>query len=65
MLHIILQCIFGRDFLSPHDTIVLGIENYPNASMSSCRDDLAQLLHYIPLKSEVQKYIGLRINFCL
>ena len=27
------QCIFGRDFLSPHTTIVSGIKNYLSASM--------------------------------
>ena len=31
-------------FSIPHTTKVLGIENYPSASMSSCFDDLAQLL---------------------
>ena len=30
------QCIFGRDFLSPRTTMVLGIENYPSACMSCC-----------------------------
>ena len=29
MLCIVLQCIFGRDFLSPRTTIVSGIKNYP------------------------------------
>ena len=42
-LRIALQCIFGRDFLSPRATIVLGIETYPSASMSCCYDDLALL----------------------
>ena len=35
---------FRRDFLSPHPTKVLGMENYLSASMSCCSDDLAQLL---------------------
>ena len=35
---------FGHDFLSPHTTIVLGVENYPSSSMSCCFDDLAHLL---------------------
>ena len=35
-LHIVLQCIFGCDFLSPRITEVLGIENHRSASMSSC-----------------------------
>ena len=43
------QCLFGRDFLSPHTTIVLGIENYPSASMSCCSDDLALLLPRLDL----------------
>ena len=29
-----LQRIFGRDFLSLHTTIFLGIKNYPSARMS-------------------------------
>ena len=43
------QCIFGRDFLSPCTTIVLGIENYPSACMSCCSDDLAMLLPRLAL----------------
>ena len=43
-LRVVLRCIFGRDFLSPHTTIGSGIKNYPCASMSCCSDDLAQLL---------------------
>ena len=43
-LRVVLQCIFGRDFLSPHTTIVSGIENYSSPSMACCSDDLAQLL---------------------
>ena len=42
------SCIFGLDFLSPHTTKVLDIENYPN-TMSCCSDDLAQLLPYLDL----------------
>ena len=38
---VVLQCIFGRDFLSPRATIVLGIETDP---VSCCSDDLALLL---------------------
>ena len=38
-LRVVLQCIFGCDFLSPCTTKVSSIENYP-----SCSDDLAQLL---------------------
>ena len=34
---------FGRDFLSLRTTIFSGIKNHPNASMSCCSDDLAQL----------------------
>ena len=44
-----LQCIFGRDFLSPHTTIASGVENYPSASMSRCSDDLALLLPHLDL----------------
>ena len=40
------QCLFGRDFLSPRTTIVLGIENYPSAC---CSDDLALLLPRLDL----------------
>ena len=43
-LRVVLQCIFGRDFLSPRTTVASGVENYPSASMSCCSDDLAQLL---------------------
>ena len=43
-LRVVLQFIFGREFLSPHTTIVSGIENYPSPSMSCWSDDLAQLL---------------------
>ena len=43
-LRVVLQCIFGRDFLSPRTTIASGVENYPSPSMSCCPDDLAQLL---------------------
>ena len=39
-LHIVLQCIYGHDFLSPHTTIALGVKNYPSACMSSCFDEL-------------------------
>ena len=53
-------CIFECDFLSPCTTIVLGIENYPSASMSCCSDDLAQLLLS---KSGIRRYISLKINF--
>ena len=45
----VLQCIFGHEFLSLRTTIVLGIENYPNASMSCCSDDLAQVLPCLDL----------------
>ena len=44
---VVLQCVFGHDFLSPRTTIVtvvLGIEKYVSAGMSCCSDDLAQLL---------------------
>ena len=43
-LFVVLNCVFGRDFLSPRTAIVSGIENYPSACMSSCTDDLAPLL---------------------
>ena len=39
-LHIVLQCIYRHDFLSPHTTIALGVKNYPSACMSSCFDEL-------------------------
>ena len=48
-LFVVLQCIFGRDFLSPRTTIVSGIENYPSACMSCCSDDLALLLSRLDL----------------
>ena len=48
-LCVVLQCIFGRDFLSPRTTTVSGIEKYPSSSMSCCSDDLAQLLPYLDL----------------
>ena len=44
MLCSVLQCIFRHDFLSPHTTIVPGIENFPSTSISCYSDDLAQLL---------------------
>ena len=40
-LHIVLQCIFGLDFLS---LCIMGIENHSSTSMPCCSDDLAQLL---------------------
>jgi len=43
-LRVVLQCIFGCYFPSLCSTDVLGIENYPSASMSCYCDDLAQLL---------------------
>ena len=43
-LCVVLQCIFGHDFLSPYTTKVSCVKNYPSASMSCCSDDLAQLL---------------------
>ena len=43
-LRVVLQCIFGCDFLFPRTTVALGVENYPSPSMSCCSDDLAQLL---------------------
>ena len=58
MLCIVLQRIFGLDFLFSRNT---GIENFPSASMFCYSGDLAQLLR--PLKSVVQKYISPRINF--
>ena len=66
-LRVVLQCIFGHDFLSVHTTIALGVENYPSPSMSCCTDDQAQLLPCFnrPLKSEFRKYISLRKHFCL
>ena len=48
-LFVVLQCIFGRDFLSPRTTIVSGIQNYPSACMSCCSDDLALLLPRLDL----------------
>ena len=49
-IHVLfLKRIFRCDFLSPHTTIFLGIENYPGASMSCCSDDLAQLLPCLDL----------------
>ena len=48
-LHVVLQCIFERDFLSPRTTKVSGIEKYPSASMSCCSDDLAQWLPCVDL----------------
>ena len=32
ILRVVLQCVFGRDFLSPRTAIVSGIKNYPSAS---------------------------------
>ena len=49
MLRDVLQRIFGRVFLSPRNTIISGIKNYPNASMSCCSDDLALLLPRLDL----------------
>ena len=48
-LFVVLQCIFGRDFLSPSTTIVSGIENYPSACISCCSDDLLLLLPRLDL----------------
>ena len=48
-LFVVLQCIFGSDFLFRRTTIVLGIENYPSACMSCCSDDLALLLPCLDL----------------
>ena len=48
-LRIVLQCIFGHDFLSPRTTLVSSIENYTSPSMSCCSDDLAQLLPCLDL----------------
>ena len=48
-LRVVLQCIFGRNFLSPCATIVSGIENYSSLSMACCSDDLAQLLPCLDL----------------
>jgi len=44
MLCIVLQCIFGHNFLSLHTNIVLGIEIFPSTSMPCYSGDLAQLL---------------------
>jgi len=49
VLCIVLQCIFRRDFLSLRTTIVLGIKNFPSASMSCYSGDLAQLLPCLDL----------------
>ena len=62
-LFVVLQCIFGRDFLSPRTTLVSGIENYPSTCISCCSDDLSLLLpclDFWSLGSEnlsVQEYI--------
>ena len=44
MLCIVLQCIFGHNFLSLHTNIVPGIEIFPSTSMPCYSGDLAQLL---------------------
>ena len=46
---VVLQCIFGRDFLSPRTTLVSGIENYPSTCISCCSDDLSLLLTCLDL----------------
>ena len=48
-LRVVLQCIFGRYFLSLCTTIASGVENYPSPSMPCCFDDLAQLLPCLDL----------------
>ena len=48
-LFVVLQCVFGRDFISLHTTVVSGIENYPSTCMSCCSDDLALLLPRLDL----------------
>ena len=48
-LFVVLQCIFGRDFLSRRTTIVSGIKNYPSTCMSCCSDDLSLLLLHLDL----------------
>ena len=48
-LFVVLQCIFGRDFLSPRTTIASGIENYPSAYMSCYSEYLALLLPRLDL----------------
>ena len=65
MLCIVLQCIFGHDFLSPRTTIVLGIENFPSASISCYSGDLVVANVLRRLKSMVRKYISPKIKFCL
>ena len=58
------KCIFRRDFLSPRIVMVSGIENYPSACISSCSDDLHDIVvtALSLLKSAVREYISLRIN---
>ena len=53
---IVLQCIFGRDFLSLRTAELLGIENYPSISISCCSDGLAQLLPCLDLVCGLQMY---------
>ena len=50
-LCVVLQCIFGRGFLSPHTTIVSGIEYYPSASMSCVYQSKDK---FLPLLSDSQ-----------
>ena len=47
MSRVVLHCVFGRDFLSLHTTIVLGVEDSSSTSMSSCSEDLAQCYVYL------------------
>ena len=48
-LRVVLQSVFGRDFVSPGTAIVSGIKNYSSASMSCCSDGLAHLLPCLDL----------------
>ena len=64
-LCVVLQCIFGCEYLSPRTTIVSGIKNYTSACMSSCSDDLTVVTVLRSLKSGVREHISPRINFCL
>ena len=43
-LFVVLQSIFGHDFLPSRITIVSGIKNYPSACKSCCSNDLSLLL---------------------
>ena len=56
---------FWTDFLSPHTTIVSGVENYPSPSMSCCSDDLALLLPCLVLCRLKLNLVGKPVFFFL